>query len=335
MIVLTNTDFQELQVQAQQQGETIYQPTLGTQIALPQMLGTGGQHDINLRNGLTIQIRNGTLVQPINLVQQHDYSFPLVAKFYLSGFSRVQTPNVKDVAADYEEINSFNYLYYLPNLTEVEQWPANKALYVVMLVVKPEYFSSLGQGDMTLPKPLQKLLEGNLTERFHQSLGKTPPAMKQVIQQILHCPYQGVMQQLYLESKALELFTLQFAHWANRDRSSPQLAFSSNDVERLHHAREILLEHFDNPPSLLEIAQQVGLNDHKLKQGFRHLYGTTLFGYLHDYRMQQARHLLLNSNLSVAGVAARVGYRNPEAFSTAFRRKFAVSPKAYQLGNCY
>lgn len=50
--------------------------------------------------------------------------------------------------------------------------------------------------------------------------------------------------------------------------------------------------------------------------------------------MQQARQLLLNSNLSIAGVAARVGYRNPEAFSTAFRRKFAVSPKAYQLGKC-
>jgi AraC-like DNA-binding protein len=47
--------------------------------------------------------------------------------------------------------------------------------------------------------------------------------------------------------------------------------------------------------------------------------------------MQQAKHLLHDSDLSIAAIAAMVGYRNPEAFSTAFRRKFAVSPKAYQL----
>jgi AraC-like DNA-binding protein len=57
-----------------------------------------------------------------------------------------------------------------------------------------------------------------------------------------------------------------------------------------------------------------------------------VFGYLRDYRMQQAQHLLHQSHMSVAQVAAKVGYRNSEAFSTAFRRQFAVSPKAYQLG---
>ena len=47
--------------------------------------------------------------------------------------------------------------------------------------------------------------------------------------------------------------------------------------------------------------------------------------------MQQAQRLLHSPHVTVAQVAAQVGYRNPEAFSTAFRRKFAISPKAYQL----
>ncbi|NET51062.1 MAG: helix-turn-helix transcriptional regulator, partial [Merismopedia sp. SIO2A8] len=69
----------------------------------------------------------------------------------------------------------------------------------------------------------------------------------------------------------------------------------------------------------------------KLKQGFRHLFGTTVFGYLCNYRMEQAQQLLHSPHITIAQVAVQVGYRNPEAFSTAFRRKFAVGPKAYQL----
>jgi AraC-like DNA-binding protein len=181
----------------------------------------------------------------------------------------------------------------------------------------------------TLPRPLQRLMQGS--KRFHQPLGQMTLAMKQVLQQILHCPYQGSAQYLYLESKALELLALQFA-CLDADSSAPrQSTLKASDLERVQYAREILVQHLCNPPSLTELAHQVGLSDRKLKQGFRQLFGTTVFGYLRDYRMEQAQRLLYHPHMTVARVAAKVGYRNPEAFSTAFRRKFAVSPKTYQL----
>ncbi|MGG6293697.1 helix-turn-helix transcriptional regulator [Leptolyngbya sp. AN02str] len=79
------------------------------------------------------------------------------------------------------------------------------------------------------------------------------------------------------------------------------------------------------------MARQVGLNDHKLKQGFRHVFGTTAFGYLRDHRLQQAKELLHDSNQTIAKIATTVGYKSPEAFCNAFRRKFTISPRAYQL----
>ena len=84
-------------------------------------------------------------------------------------------------------------------------------------------------------------------------------------------------------------------------------------------------------PSLIDLARQVGLNDRKLKEGFRHLFGATVFGYLRDYRLQQAKELLHDYDLTIASIATTVGYKSPEAFCNAFRRKFDVSPKAYQL----
>jgi AraC family transcriptional regulator, transcriptional activator of the genes for pyochelin and ferripyochelin receptors len=51
-------------------------------------------------------------------------------------------------------------------------------------------------------------------------------------------------------------------------------------------------QQFMAPPSLLELSRQIGLNDYKLKLGFKQLFGNTVFGYVWEQRMQQARFLL-------------------------------------------
>jgi AraC family transcriptional regulator, transcriptional activator of the genes for pyochelin and ferripyochelin receptors len=88
----------------------------------------------------------------------------------------------------------------------------------------------------------------------------------------------------------------------------------------------------DEPPSLLTLARQVGLNDFKLKRGFRQVFGTTVFGYLHEHRMERARQLLEERRLNVTAVACTVGYANPSHFAGAFKRKFGVNPSAYLRG---
>ncbi len=200
-----------------------------------------------------------------------------------------------------------------------------------MLYAQTDYLGSFNLCDPLLPSTLRHLYDVK-AQQFHQPLGRMTPMMSQVLQQIVRAPYQGVMQRMYLESKALELLTLQFAHWAEKSSSKKSRQLPSHELERLHAAKAILTRNINNPPALSSLAQQVGLNEYRLKQGFRQVFSTTPFGYLHHCRMQQAQHLLANSNLSIAGVAQRIGYRSPEAFSNAFRRQFMISPKAYQLG---
>ncbi|VEP18297.1 Transcriptional family [Hyella patelloides LEGE 07179] len=331
VLALTIEDIKELQAQAEQQGELIYQKTeLGIQENLPRKLGEAGIRIIQIRGGLTICIGSGQLWQTLNLERHHGRTFPVVAKFYLSGSCRVKTSGVSEIEPDYEEVAGYNYLDHLSSMTKFEQWRSNAPLQIVEIYANVDYFCNFSTTKNTLPRPLQILMQDS--ERFHQSLGKITPAMVQVLQQILHCPYQGSTQQLYLESKALELLTLQFACLEADSPTSSQRPLNPSDLERVQYARDILVKHLNNPPSLTELTHQVGLSDRKLKQGFRFLFGTTVFGYLRDYRMKQAQYLLHSHHITVAQIANQVGYRNPEAFSTAFRRKFGVSPKAYQLG---
>lgn len=101
-------------------------------------------------------------------------------------------------------------------------------------------------------------------------------------------------------------------------------------INRVHHTREILLQRLDSPPTLVELAQEVGLNECTLKQGFRQVFGTTAFGYFHDYAMQQAQQLLETDDLKMEMIAKLVGYQNRSAFAAAFRRKFGVNPSEYR-----
>ena len=113
----------------------------------------------------------------------------------------------------------------------------------------------------------------------------------------------------------------------------PQQAASDlqpDDVARIHYAGDLLRQRLSDPPSLLELARLIGLNDYKLKQGFRQVFNTTVFGYLTQRRMEKACQLLVQRH-TVAVVAAAVGYASPTAFSGAFRRRFGISPKRYQV----
>ncbi|MDV3351193.1 AraC family transcriptional regulator [Leptothoe sp. LEGE 181152] len=326
-------NFREIRTIAQQKGEALYRKTdFEREHGLPKSLGDGSELFIYLRGGLTLHIFGGTIWQTVIRKHQHGSDFPLIAKFYLSGSSRIQTQGNTAIAADYTEIAGCHYLYHLPDITEIEDWPANELYRIVIISAQVDYFRPFFGIEMLLPPPLRRLFDGDKTQRFHQALGQIPSTMGQVLQQILRAPYQGIMQRMYLESKVLELLTLQFAHWAQEPSPVRSRRMPSDELNQLHAAKAILNRNVNHPLDLNDLAQQVGLNEYRLKQGFRQVFGTTPFGYLHDCRMQHAQHLLLNSTLSIAGVAQRIGYRSPEAFCNAFRRQFMVSPKAYQLG---
>jgi AraC-like DNA-binding protein len=102
-----------------------------------------------------------------------------------------------------------------------------------------------------------------------------------------------------------------------------------DDIERIHEARDILIRNLQDPPYLLDLAWQVGLNDTKLKRGFRQIFGTTVFGYLQLKRLERARSLLEERNMNVSEVAATVGYSSLSHFAKVFTQHFGAKPSFY------
>lgn len=57
---------------------------------------------------------------------------------------------------------------------------------------------------------------------------------------------------------------------------------------------------------------------------------TSLYAYLREYRLQTAQKLLTETDASIAEIAHRVGYENPNKFSSAFRQIFGMTPTEYR-----
>jgi len=98
------------------------------------------------------------------------------------------------------------------------------------------------------------------------------------------------------------------------------------DIQKIEFVKEHLLRNINNPGTLSEIAHIAGLNECKLKYGFKYLFGKTVFGFIHRERLNTAKAMILESGLPMKSIAHSSGYRNVSNFATAFRKAFGYSP---------
>lgn len=79
-----------------------------------------------------------------------------------------------------------------------------------------------------------------------------------------------------------------------------------------------------------EIAKQFGISKTQLYYIFKEVSGTTVSEYLVDYRIAQAKHLLINTTHSVEMISQETGYGNLSSFSRVFKSKTGCSPLQYR-----
>ncbi|MFD0764838.1 helix-turn-helix transcriptional regulator [Mucilaginibacter lutimaris] len=147
--------------------------------------------------------------------------------------------------------------------------------------------------------------------------------LQAIVKEIIEASQTGHIKRIFLESRILEILSLQLQQAESR-RAIPS-GFSREDIARLEEARAYITQNLQTPCSLIELARKTGLNDFKLKKGFKSLFGNTVFGYLYDVRMGTAYNLLQNGK-SVSEVAELIGYKNPHHFTAAFKKKFGFLP---------
>jgi AraC-like DNA-binding protein len=151
--------------------------------------------------------------------------------------------------------------------------------------------------------------------------------IQQCINTILNCPYSSSLKHMFLYSKAIELLVLQAQCFEKTTNKTGTSVKSTYDHDRILFARDYLLKNISKPPSLSGLAKIAGINEYKLKRGFKETFNATVFQYLADTRLEIAKTELQQKNKTVTEIAFDLGYSSVPHFSAAFKKKFGVSPR--------
>lgn len=294
---------------------------------LNQPFGQWSNHSVHLRDGLDLTVVEWDFQQNVSFTVDVQMQPLFGFNFCVAGEFLTQ---VSDAATDLVVRSQDTHTgFFQGDIKTTSKTAAGQKLTLVQMAVAPRLLETLANVSPDCAHPPLNQIFSRTQAGFQWRTQSVTPAMTIALHQILQCPYQGLTKQIYLESKVLELVALQLDQLSERPSNlTAASGLKSDDVERIHLAKDILIRDLENPPSLLTLAKQSGINSLKLKQGFRQIFKTTVFGYLHAYRMEEARRLLALGDWNVTQVAQAVGYAHPGKFAAAFKKKFGIMPKA-------
>jgi AraC-like DNA-binding protein len=287
----------------------------------PSALGRGTTRAIQLREGLELEILDVPLGYESSTVQSEILCNDVEFHFHIQGHHEDGLTRVGDrefcIRGSGVEPK---HLLYVPEQRSLEVW---------LLVDMEALQSMLADGSGELPREVAQWVRSD-DELCYARVGKVTPPIERVLWEIVCCPLQGITKRLLLESKALELLSL-IVGWEQAiqgQRTVQKLPVGTQ--EQVHYARELLLQHLHEPLTLAELARRSQLSESALRKGFKREFGMTVFDYLLEYRLEQARQMLERGAIQVSEVMTAVGLKNRSYFAAAFRQKFGQNPKQYQ-----
>ncbi|MFG6685426.1 helix-turn-helix transcriptional regulator [Mariniflexile sp. HNIBRBA6329] len=174
------------------------------------------------------------------------------------------------------------------------------------------------------------LNEDNKDKKYYKDGGITP-SMAIVLNQLINYNLNQSIKDLYFKGKAYELLSLYFNRSEDANIEQCPFLVDETNVIKIRKAKDIIINRMAEPPSLQELADEIGLNLKKLKEGFKQIYGDSVFSFLFDYKMEVARKLLESGENNVNEVGLKVGYSTASHFIAAFKKKYGTTPKKYLM----
>ncbi|WP_406685396.1 AraC family transcriptional regulator [Seonamhaeicola sp. MEBiC1930] len=172
------------------------------------------------------------------------------------------------------------------------------------------------------------LNEENKDKKYYKD-GVISPSMAIVLNQLINYNLNSSIKGIYYKGKTYELLSLYFNRSEDADIEQCPFLVDESNVIKIRKAKDIIVSRMAEPPSLQELADEIGLSLKKLKEGFKQIYGDSVFSFLFDYKMEVARKLLEAGDDNVNEVGHKVGYSTSSHFIAAFKKKYGTTPKKY------
>jgi AraC-like DNA-binding protein len=242
----------------------------------------------------------------------------IMSSFVISG----HVSSTFDFGAKHAKIENSKHGFQYSSGYKAEHRIVSDQFHALSIDITPEFFESLmtdHSGDV------DRIYDHFARGGAQRNVLPLRPRMQEIINNIIHCPFKGATRYLFLESKVLELLVLQIDQLNTTKLSRSSCA----DVEKLFAVREFIENNYLEVLSLDALCKSFSLNEFKLKKGYRELFNMTVFGHINSLRMDKARQLISQRNMTISEISDFIGYSNIGSFSAEYKKRFGYSPSKY------
>ena len=286
-------------------------------------IAKGSFQEVFIQDGFfVLKIQNDT-AEMQHIVREIDSTF-IQFHFCLKGTAKFVF-NEGNYALDVSEEQSL--LLYNPRLDLPMNLELAQKSWMVSLVMTIQKFHALFSNEADyIP-----FLSGDNRDKKYYAQEKVSPAIAVVLSQMMNYNLHPSIKELYIKGKAYELISLYFNKGEGADIEQCPFLVDEDNVRRIRKAKEIMIARMAEPPTLSELSEEIGLSLKKLKEGFKQIYGDSVFSFLFDYKMEYARKMLETGRHNVNEVGLKVGYSTASHFISAFKKKYGTTPKKYLM----
>ena len=161
------------------------------------------------------------------------------------------------------------------------------------------------------------------------------PGILGILRNIMDCPYKGTMKSAFIGEHIRALLMLQLFHFnpivaGKKTRCDKKI--NKRDEDILQEVKKYIDQHFIDPASLDSLSKHFGINEFKLKHGFKVLFDTSPMRYFQFKRLEYSLMLLRETDMSIKSIADEIGYAHAANFTAAFTKSFGNAPMHYRNG---
>ncbi|MEP3837524.1 MAG: AraC family transcriptional regulator [Algibacter sp.] len=218
--------------------------------------------------------------------------------------------------------NMYN-LYYIPASEYLSKYLNHKKQVLNIFFTEPYLVSKMGACFIVNSKKYQKSKKENQIWSFFNGGLLINGQLRAIINEFLSCYFDGITKQSYLESKLTELVLIALA---TNDSKPETNKLRKGDRENLMKTEHYIQTHLKEELSIEKLSLLAGFNTSKFKNDFKQVYGMPVFKYITALRIEKAIVLISKHNYTIAQASYEVGYKNPQHFTVAFKKKLGYLP---------
>jgi len=118
----------------------------------------------------------------------------------------------------------------------------------------------------------------------------------------------------------------------NASQTSIYFEYRSHLNKHLHLAQDYIIKNPNQNIKLDDLAKIANTSVTKLTRSFKEEIGMTALQYQHRIRLEPARNLLLDSDLSIEKISDECGFNDPRSFRRVWASTFGISPSEFRSG---